>query len=634
MRARIRRSPTDRRFHAQPNACPACGPRLWLAEPQSGREIPERDPIATAAAALREGRIVAIKGIGGFHLACSAYDPEAVQRLRRRKGREAKPFALMVADLDAAAELCRVGSAEARLLASPSRPIVLLTRRDGTRVAEGVAPDNRMLGLMLPSSPLHALLMRDAGVPLVMTSGNFSEEPIAFENADAVARLGEIVELILLHDREIFVPCDDSVVRVIDGAPCLLRRGRGHAIEAGHLPFDAPPLIALGGDLKGSILLAEGRRAIASQHLGDLTCLQAEEGLRRTVDHLRALTRIEPRIVAHDLHPDYASTRIARTLAGDGTKLVAVQHHHAHIAACMAEHSLPNERVIGIALDGAGLGTDGTIWGGEVLIADYARFERAASLRRVALPGGDAASREPWRMALSYLMDAEVVRPDRPESWQQLPFVSEIGDGRMEALLQLIARNVQCLPTSSCGRLFDAAAAIMGVCSINRFEGEAAMRLEQAASSGDCGTYPFTLKDDEIDLRPMLRQLFEEAINGEGAGWISARFHATVAAAFTAAARAARERDPALVRCCLSGGCLQNALLARLLRQKLQAAGFEVFLHRRVPPNDGGIALGQAAVAAAQEAIGDAACAWPFPCRSARLRAMRRSRMPTVARAA
>ncbi len=595
------RTPADRRFHAQPNACPACGPRLWIAEPAGGREIPAIDPTATAAAALREGRIVAIKGIGGLHLACSAHAPEAVRRLRERKGREAKPFALMVADLDAARELCEVSDAEAGLLESPARPIVLLTRRDGTRVVEAVAPGNRMLGLMLPSSPLHALLMRDAGVPLVMTSGNASEEPIAFGNEEALSRLGAIAELFLLHDREIFVPCDDSVSRVIDGAPCLLRRGRGHVIEAEHLSFDAPPLLALGGDLKGAILLAEGRRGFASQHLGDLTCLQAEEGLRRTVDHLRAITRIEPRIVAHDLHPDYASTRIARELAGRKAKLVGVQHHHAHIAACMAEHGLPNERAIGIALDGAGYGPDGTIWGGELLIADYAQYERAAHLRTVALPGGDAASREPWRMALSHLMDAGIVRPDSAEGWQALPFAQAVGEERIQTMLQLIARNVQCLPTSSCGRLFDAVAAIAGLCSINRYEGEAAMRLEQAACPDDCGAYPFALQGEEIDLRPMLRQLFEEAIGGQDAGQISARFHATVAAAFAAACRALRERDATLRRACLSGGCLQNALLARLLRSQLQAAGFEVFRHGRVPPNDGGIALGQAVVAAARE---------------------------------
>jgi hydrogenase maturation protein HypF len=603
-------NPADRRFHAQPTCCPACGPRLQLLDGQS-RPIAVADPVATFTAALLVGQIGALKGLGGYHLACEARSGAAVAELRRRKHRDEKPFAVMVADDAAAEALCEVRPAERELLLSPRRPIVLLRKRPGAGVAEEVAPHNPFLGVMLPYTPLHHLLLRATqGVPLVMTSGNRSDEPIAYEDRDAVERLAGIADLCLTHDRPIHVRCDDSVTRIVDGGELPLRRSRGYAPQPITLPLDCPlPILAVGGQLKGTFALGRGAHAFLSHHLGDLDHFDAYQAFVKDIALYEQLFAIHPRVVAHDLHPDYASTRYARQRRGAeaegqscpdaGVQLFAVQHHHAHMASCMAEHGLL-EPVIGVTFDGTGYGTDGAIWGGEFLVGDYRQFRRAAHLRYVGMPGGDQAIREPWRMALAHLVDASA-RDD-------------LLAGRVPALARrtartMIERRFNTPLTSSAGRLFDAVAALTGLRERVSFEGQAAMELEWlVAEAVTDGTYPFDLTETAegdppeptlvVDTRPIIRGIARDARQGTDASLIARRFHSTMVELIASVCDRLRQAT-GLEVVVLSGGVFMNALLTHEARASLQRAGFRVYCHRLVPTNDGGLSLGQLAVAAA-----------------------------------
>lgn len=570
--------PADRRFHAQPNACPVCGPSLSA-------------PLEEARRRLAAGGIVALKGLGGFHLACDARNEQAVRLLRVRKRRSDKPFALMCRDLAAAERICAVSETDRDILLSPQHPIVVMPRSAGSDIPAEVAPGNPTLGVMLPYTPLHHLLFAGAAYSaLVMTSGNISEEPIVVSNEKAIERLGRVADWVLLHNRDIYMRTDDSVVRGFEGVPRLLRRSRGYAPQTVDLALDLPELLACGGELKNVFCLTKARHAILSQHIGDLENYETLVFFEETLANLKKLFRVEPRAVAHDLHPLYLSTRFALEIP-DLPK-IGVQHHHAHIAACMAENELEGT-VIGVAFDGTGYGTDGQIWGGEFLVAGYAGFERRAHLRYVALPGGDVAVREPWRSGLSYLLDASGA--------EHLHLLRDVPELRMRVVRRMIDMGVNCVRTSSCGRLFDAVAAIIGLRREINFEGQAAIELEAIADPGEPGRYPFELEPGpawQLDFRPMIRQVVREVEEGQPRSWVAARFHNTLAAAIGQTCRGIRE-ETGLNRICLSGGTFQNwKLLERTLRG-LRHAGFEVFLHSRVPPNDGGIALGQAAIAAA-----------------------------------
>ncbi|MCU0722207.1 MAG: carbamoyltransferase HypF [Planctomycetes bacterium] len=587
--------PADRRFHAEPVACPACGPRAFLAD-ASGAPEASADPVAEAAARLARGAIAAVKGLGGFHLACDASDGAAVAELRRRKGREEKPFAVMASDLAAALRFAEASEAERRLLQSPERPIVLLRKKAGGPLAEGVAPRSRSWGVMLPYAPLHHLLLRGAFPALVMTSGNRTDEPIAFRNGEALQRLRGVADFFLLHDRDIETRADDSIARVAAGRETVLRRSRGYVPRPVVLRASGPPVLALGGDLKNAVCLTRGDEAVLSHHVGDLEHAEAHEAFRAAVEHLRRLLGVEPAAVAHDLHPRYFSAR--RAASFPGLPRIPVQHHHAHAAAVMAENGIAGP-VIGVSLDGTGYGTDGTVWGGEFLAADLSGFRRAAHLEAVPMPGADAAAREGWRMAVSHLRRAfpaagagEIAR-----------FLPAAGPDRVETALRMIERNVNCALTSSAGRLFDAAAAIAGVALASTFEGQAAMEFEGAAAGGEGEAYPFAFREedgvDAIDTAPLVRALALDAREGAGAGVLSRNFHRTLAEIVVRACERIRGRE-GTGRVALSGGCFQNEILLSACVAGLQGAGFRVFTHSQVPPNDGGIALGQAAVALAQ----------------------------------
>jgi hydrogenase maturation protein HypF len=601
--------PLDRRFHAQPNACPACGPTLKFELCSAGLALPgaslpgEPSPIELAAAALARGLILAVKGLGGYHLACDATNESAVARLRGRKRRAAKPFALMLPDLSAVQALCVVGEAEAELLLSRRRPIVLLARRPEAAVATAVAPGQHTLGVMLPYTPLHHLLLeafaaaRGPGHPpaLVMTSGNLSDEPIAYHDDDARARLGLIADGMLSHNRPIHLRCDDSLARIVANGPQLLRRSRGYAPEPIRLAFAAPlPILACGGHLKNTFCMLKGSQAFVSQHIGDLENLETLQSFREGCAHFARLFEIAPQAVAYDLHPDYLATKEAMAL--QLAHRLGVQHHHAHIASVLAEHGLPGP-VIGVAADGSGYGLDGAVWGGELLIADLRGFERVAHLEYLPLPGGEQAVRQPWRMAASYLQ--HTYGPAFLEL--DIPFVRGLDRARWRTLAQMIARRVNCPPTSSLGRLFDAVAALIGLHGVAQYEGQAAIALEQIAQS-DKLCYPFRIAAGmpaHIDLRPLIAAIVEDLQTGVDQARIAGRFHHSVAELLLAACLHTREVS-GLQTVALSGGVFQNRLLLELLIGRLAERGFEVYLNRLVPPNDGGLSLGQAAVAAAR----------------------------------
>jgi hydrogenase maturation protein HypF len=614
--------PADRRFHAQPTACGVCGPRLAFRPEGHGRATDIEDAaLAAAIRLLRDGGIVAVKGVGGYHLACDARRPDVVARLRARKRRSRKPFALLAADLDVVRWLVRTDRDTEDALRSPEAPIVLAPAHDSPSVqalVSSVAPGQAALGLMLPYSGLHHLLVRahpdvsaDPLDLLVLTSANLSDEPLCTDPAEADERLDGIADGWLHHDRPIHLACDDSVVRLVPQAADVsgrggtlqpVRRSRGYAPVPVRLPVDCPPTLAVGGELKATVCLAEGHRGWLSQHLGDVASLEALALLRRTVDVLQAQSRIAPQRVVADLHPGYLSRRWAIEHAeAIGAELIGVQHHHAHLGSLLAEHEHPpDEPVLGVTFDGTGYGTDGAIWGGELLLGSYTSVERIAHLRPVALPGGDAAITHPSRIALAHLHAAGLAWDPR------LPAVHALTESERTLLGGMLRTGASCVPTTSMGRLFDAVSSLAGVCQFSGYEGQAAIELEgllpMVADLPSDTDYRFAVDTPEVgpwtvDPAPMLAAAVHDVLAGVPAPAVSLRFHQAVAGLVGALARAVRDRD-GVQTVGLTGGVFQNAVMTTLCRRVLHQAGFTVLVHRRVPPNDGGLALGQAIVAA------------------------------------
>jgi hydrogenase maturation protein HypF len=585
--------PLNRRFHAQPNACWDCGPQVQLWD-KSGTRIECEDAITRAAEALKLGQIVAVKGLGGFHLAADATNAEAVGLLRQSKHRVEKPFAIMVPSIEAASEICEVSATARMALESVSRPIVLLPRLTTCELPDEIAPFNRFLGVFLPYTPLHYVLF-DHGQfkALVMTSGNLSEEPIAIDNHEAVERLQSLADLFLVHNRDILLRCDDSVVRVNRQRIQQMRRSRGFVPVPVFLKDEQPSVLAVGGELKNTICLTKDKNAFLSQHVGDLENVESYRFFEEAISHLQQVLEIKPEVLAYDLHPDYFSTRWA--LSQKGMQSIGVQHHHAHIASCMAENHLEGQ-VIGIALDGTGYGTDGKIWGGEVLIAGYEGFERFAHLEYMPLPGGAAAIREPWRMAVSYLM----YHFGRDFFNVPIPFVRQLDRGKAETLVRMVEQDINSPLTSSCGRLFDAVAALIGVRQKVNYEAQAAIELEMAISGDGNDAYALDLIPEGnswvIGTRPLFDALVRDIGRDLPISTMSRRFHNGLTDALVEVAQRAREAA-GLDRVCLSGGTFNNLYLCAGLESKLSIAGFEVFTQNEVSAGDGGLSLGQAMVA-------------------------------------
>jgi hydrogenase maturation protein HypF len=595
--------PADRRFHAQPNACPACGPRVRLLD-RFGHELRAKpdDPIRRTARMLQGRAIVAIKGLGGYHLACDPFDERAVKTLRGRKVRQDKPFALMARDLEQVRELCWVGPEEEQLLTSPARPIVLLERRENCSVAEDVAPRQRTLGVMLAYTPLHHLLMVDAGIPLVMTSGNNSDEPVAYRDDEAFDQIGDIADFFIVHDRPIHMRTDDSVVRISGGVTYPIRRSRGYAPAPLAVAEDfGRHVLACGGELKNTFCVAKDRHVFLSHHIGDLENYETLTSFREGVEHFCRLFDVQPELVAYDFHPEYLSTKYARELEEAGLPAVGVQHHHAHVASCLADNERPGEeRVIGVALDGTGYGTDGAVWGGEFFEGSVEEgFVRRAHLEYAPLPGGSAAIRQPWRMAL-----AQLIAFYGEEETLKLPLatVRRTGERNARLVARLVEHSLNTPPTSSAGRLFDAVAAIVGVPGTERttYEGQAAVELELAADGPASRGYPFRLQPaDEVwivETREIIRGVVEDLLAGRTTGAISSRFHRTMAGIVVAGCERIREAGETSA-VALSGGTFQNMLLLNQVVRFLEEKGFEIYRHHRVPANDGGLALGQAILA-------------------------------------
>ncbi|HEX3903382.1 MAG TPA: carbamoyltransferase HypF [Polyangia bacterium] len=583
--------PRDRRFHAEPNACPLCGPTVTLVRPGAAHETGE-PALAATARLLSEGSIVAVKGAGGFLLAVDASDARAVARLRLRKCRPAKPLAVMAASLEELERVAIINEAERSALLSPARPIVIVRRSGSGSVAANVAPGLLELGVCLPPTPLQQLLVEDGPRLLVMTSGNRSEEPIARDNREAELRLGAIADAFLVHDRDVHTRADDSVVRVVAGHAAVLRRARGYVPQSIALPFEGPPTLAVGAELKTAICLTRNGEAILSQHIGDLHDAEGFAFFTETVDKLIDLTGATPRAVVHDLHPDYRSTRWARSWARQrGIHCQAVQHHHAHVASCLIENGR-TAPALGVAFDGTGFGLDGTLWGGEIMLADLAGFRRLAHLRPLRLLGGEAAVRQPWRLAAAALFDAG----------EGSDLCGAGGPGRMAAARALWERPKFSPSATGAGRWFDAVAALCGLRSETSYDGQAAIELEALAAADDHPPYEFSLEPSSegpsvVDLRPTVRAIAADLRGGVGPSVVAARFHATLARAIGASCARAREMG-APTTVALSGGCFQNRRLTELATAELHGQGFEVLVQRRVPCNDGGLALGQAAIAA------------------------------------
>ena len=594
--------PLNRRFHAQPNACARCGPHVWL-ESRDGVSIESPDPVAESIEWLIRGEILAIKGIGGFHLCVDATNEHAVMQLRERKHRYGKPLAVMVRDLAAATELCKLTPLEEALLVTPARPIVLVESGEDNGIALTVAPGIPWLGIFLPYAPLQHLLFADPRVKaLVMTSANLSEEPIAIDNDEARMRLGKIADAFLMHNRDILQRCDDSVSAIVESAPQLIRRSRGYVPLAVPLPLEAPPLLAVGGHLKNVFALARGRFAYQSQHVGDLENVTALHFFEESLEHLMHTFEIEPQTVVHDLHPGYLSTNWAKQWAAQrDLRVIAVQHHHAHIAACMADNGL-TDSVIGLSLDGTGYGADGRIWGGEVLICRLDAFDRFARLQYVPLPGGDAAVHEPWRMAFAHLKTAGFSEREAQE-------LVGATDQEARLLTRMMQRGINSPLTSSLGRLFDAVASVVLIRRRVDYEAQAAIELEGVAlheadfpcpiqympelSVSTSAAGPHELRTDKL-----WHAVIDDLHSGVPKQVVAANFHSGIAGGFIRAAEAAREAT-GITRVALSGGCLHNRRLSRLLRSGLEQDGFKVFQHRQASPGDGGLSYGQAVVASA-----------------------------------
>jgi hydrogenase maturation protein HypF len=584
--------PLDRRFHAQPNACPVCGPQARLLERDGEPVVGAEDAVAAAAQDLLDGRILAVKGLGGYHLACRADSEAAVAALRARKHREDRPFALLVADIDAARRLVELDAGEAALLTSRARPIVLARRRPDADVAESIAPGAPDLGIMLPYTPLHHLLATDVGVPLVLTSGNLSDEPIAFDDADALRRLAPIADRFLVHDRPIATRTDDSVVRVVRERPLVLRRSRGYVPTSLDLPIPtAQHLLGTGAEQKNAFCVAKDDRAWPSHHIGDLKNYETLQSLERGIEHFERLFEVTPQIVVHDLHPDYLTTRYA--LGREDVKLISVQHHHAHLAATLAEHGETGPAV-GAIFDGTGYGTDGTVWGGEILVGGLDKVARSGRLRPIRLPGGERAIKEPWRMACAWLTDMRVALP---------PAFEDIAQQRWNMVARMSLQGTGSPFTSSMGRLFDAVAAICGVRLEVSYEGQAAVEFEALADRAAAEPYPleFEYRNEAValDPRPMIVAVLDDIAAGVPVSTISARFHAGLARATSDVLVLVAERQD-LQLAVLSGGVFQNRLLLELTIDALLDSGLRVLVPQALPPNDGQIAFGQVAVAAAR----------------------------------
>ena len=613
-------NPLDRRFHAQPNACPKCGPQVQLVDNQ-GNAVNKSNPIAAAGQLLKKGKILAIKGLGGFLLACDATNDDAVRTLRLRKNRPSKPFAIMVATVDEARKHCYVLPEEEQLLTSPQSPIVLMIWKAGSSVSREVAPDLWFLGVMLPYTPLHHILLRDVGLPLVMTSGNLSEEPIARDNDEALRRLSGIADYFLVHNRDIYSRYDDSVAMVERGTSQLLRRARSYAPYPIRLPFKTRQVLGCGAEDKNTFCLTKDNYAFVSQHIGDMENMETLEHFDKTISLYKRLFHIEPGIVAHDLHPDYLSTKYAQELGAAGVKLVPVQHHHAHIASCLADNGLEGP-VIGVTFDGTGMGADGEIWGGEFLVADYRSFRRAGHLEYLPLPGGDAAVKKPYRTAIGYVLallgeeglNNVIAGPDFIGTKQSHATpISRVSEVEMEVIKRQIERNINSPLTSSMGRLFDAISALLGIRGEIDYEGQAAVELEMAAYSSVLAggvsdevtssaqeSYPYRLVKDKgvriVRLKELLSAVIEDLQHGVSRGRISVKFHNTVAGMINDVCRLISD-ETGITQVALSGGVFQNRLLLRKAVGLLEGSGFQVLTHRQVPCNDGDVSLGQAVIA-------------------------------------
>jgi len=613
-------NPLDRRFHAQPNACPKCGPQVQLIDNQ-GNVLNESDPIAAASQLLREGKILAIKGLGGFLLACDATNDSVVKTLRQRKKRPSKPFAIMVATVDEAKRHCYVLPEEERLLTSPQSPIVLMIWKEDSSVSREVAPNLWFLGIMLPYTPLHHVLLGDTGLPLVMTSGNLSEEPIARDNDEALRRLSGIADYFLVHNRDIYSGYDDSVAIVERGTGQLVRRARSYAPYPIRLPFQARQVLGCGTEEKNTFCLTKDNYAFVSQHIGDMENMETLEHFDNTISLYKRLFRIEPEIVAHDLHPDYLATKYARELGERGMKLIPVQHHHAHIASCLADNGLESP-VIGVAFDGTGMGADGNIWGGEFLVADYRGYQRVGHLEYLPLPGGDAATKRPYRIAVGYILAllgedvANTVIASRDfigTKQSRLASIGQVTGVEIEVIKRQIERKINSPLCSSMGRLFDAVSALLDIRGEIDYEGQAAVELEMAAYSSVitrgvsneaiCGaqeSYPYGIASDKairiVRLRDLLAAVVGDLHQGISKEMISLRFHNTVARVTNEVCQLIAN-ETGITQVALSGGVFQNRLLLRKTVGLLESSGFQVLTHRQVPCNDGGISLGQAVIA-------------------------------------
>ncbi|MCA1632884.1 MAG: carbamoyltransferase HypF [Acidobacteria bacterium] len=593
-------NPLDRRFHAEPTACAACGPRLSLKDAEGDEVAPDplgpEDAVVRARRLISDGRIIAVKGIGGFHLACDALSADSVERLRRKKFREDKPFALMACSAEAVREYCSVSDAEKSLLESGARPVVLLERKKDCAIPEAVAPCVNTLGFMLPSAPLHYLLLEHSDRPLVLTSGNVSDEPICYEDGEAKERLRGIADYFLLHDRRIHVRADDSVTRVTGGREMVLRRSRGYAPAPLRVsPGFARQILACGAELKNTFCLTRDDYAFVSHHIGDLENLETLRSFEQGIEHFKRLFRLRPEAVAYDLHPEYLSTKYALSLDEDLIR-VGVQHHHAHIASCMADNGVEGE-VIGVAMDGLGFGSDGRMWGGEFFVADFTEAERLAHLDYIPMPGGEKAVREPWRMAAVYLERA--LGEDFMES--ALPFIQDMDARKWATLRRMILTGTNSPETSSMGRLFDAVSSLLGLRGVVNYEGQAAIELEAIAERGCAQRYEFEVAGNGsiIKAESVIRRAVEDILADVSPQVVSAKFHLGVAQLI--AAVAGRIRDERHIdRVVLSGGVFQNMFLLGRTRRLLKDEGFEVFTHSRVPTNDGGISFGQAVVAGAR----------------------------------
>jgi hydrogenase maturation protein HypF len=583
--------PSDRRFHAQPNACPACGPSLHL-EDKEGKEI-FGDPIEKTLQLLKMGWIVAIKGLGGFHLACDAKNQEAVSSLRSRKFREDKPFAVMCQSLEEVKELCEVDREEEKLLSSVERPIVILRRKENSVIAHAVAPYQDTLGVMLPYSPLHHLLLNGPLKALVMTSGNVSDEPISYKSKEAFDRLSKIADYFLLHNREIHMRCDDSVTRSVGGKPYIVRRSRGYVPFPIKLSFPFEMILACGGELKNTFCLTRGQYAFMSHHIGDLENLETLTSFEKGIEHFKKLFYIEPKVVAYDLHPDYLSTQYA--LSTPDIPRIGVQHHHAHVVSAMAENGMEGN-VIGVALDGTGFGLDGTIWGGEFIKANLRDFDRLAHLKKVPMPGGSMAIKEPWRMAMVYLSEAI----GDEATGLKIALMNRVDFQKWDILKKAIQKKINTPWTSSMGRLFDGVSSLLSIRDEVHYEGQAAIELEMVADQSVKEKYSFHIHKDGkpmvIDSTEMIRGIVHDLADGTSSSKISGKFHQTISHLIVETCETIRSMEK-LNRVVLSGGVFQNIFLLSLVTEGLKRSGFDVKTHHLVPTNDGGISLGQAVIA-------------------------------------